>query len=164
MTELERRYCELRAEGGRKLSGVAIVYGDTATLPGGLRERFEPGAFAPVGDVILNRQHDRGEPLARTGGGGLELDDSPQALRIRASLPPTGAGEDCLTLVRAGVLRGLSIEFRAVTERFEGNVRIIERAALEAVAVVDSGAYPGSTVEARKAAPEPQARRARLWL
>ena len=161
---MERRYFELRAEpDGRKLSGTAIRYGDVATFPWG-KERIEPGAFAPVGDVILNASHERASPLARTGGGGLEVMDTAEALTVRADLPATRAADDVLALVRAGVMRGLSIEFMAAAERAEDNVRVIERAALFSVAVVDTPAYPKSEVEARMAAmPKPAARR-RIWL
>ena len=147
-TDAERRFAELRAD-GRRLSGVAVRYGDTATLPWG-EERIEAGAFAPLGDVILNASHDRTTPLARTGGGGLELEDTAEALTVRADLPATQAADDVLALVRAGVLRGLSIEFRAVAERIEAGVRVIERARLSGVGVVDTPAYPQSEVEARR--------------
>ena len=145
----EKRYTELRQD-GRVLVGTAIKYGDVATLPWG-KEKFEPGAFGPVvhADVILNSQHDRQTPLARTGGGGLTLSDSPSALIIRADLPDTQAANDVLELVRKKVLRGLSIEFKATQERNENDLRIIERADLSGCAVVDSGAYPGSSVDAR---------------
>ena len=145
--ELEHRFCELRAE-GRTLQGEAIVYGDEAVFPWG-RERIEPGAFSPLGDVKLNRQHDRKTPLARTGGGGLEVIDSPDALRIRASLPETQPANDTLTLIREKVLRGLSIEFHATAERGEGDLRIIEKARLVGVAVVDDPQYEKSLVEVR---------------
>ena len=70
-----------------------------------------------------------------------------------------------LALVRSGVLRGLSIEFRAVAERIEAGVRVIERAVLRGVAVVDTPAYPASEVEARMAMlPRPAPARRRLWL
>ena len=144
---LERRFCELRAE-GRVLEGTALRYGDVASFSWG-RERIERGAFSPVGDVILNMQHQRVEPLARTGGGGLELIDTPEALRVRASLPETQAANDALTLIRAKVLRGLSVEFHAREERQEGGVRIIERAQLVGVGVVDTPSYSKSVVEAR---------------
>lgn len=161
---MERRLFELRAEpDGRRLSGTAVRYGDTAEMPWG-EERIEAGAFAPIGDVILNASHDRASPLARTGGGGLELADSPEALQVRADLPATRAADDVLALVRAGVMRGLSIEFRAVAERMEGGVRIIERAALSGVAVVDTPAYPASEVEARRKATRPRAAKRRVWL
>ncbi len=64
------RYVDLRFDGERTISGVALRYGDTATLPWGAKERFQAGAFGPIGnsDVILNVQHSRGRPIARTGG------------------------------------------------------------------------------------------------
>ena len=146
--EPERRFCELRAE-GRVLEGEAIVYGDVAEFPWG-RERIDAGAFAPLDDVILNRQHKRDTPLARTDGGGLELIDSPEVLRIRASLPNTNTANETISLVKAKILRGLSIEFHTRQERQDGDLRIIERAELVAVAVVDSGQYPQSLVAARQ--------------
>ena len=158
--DIEQRYCEIRAE-GRKLNGVAVRYGDVAALPFG-KERIEAGAFSPLGDAILNSQHDRAAPLARTGGGGLVLKDSDEALSIEAELPNTRATDDVLELVRTKVIRGLSIEFRAVKERAEAGLRIIERAVLVGVAVVDTPAYPASVVEARmKEAPPP---RRMVWL
>ena len=149
-TMSEKRYCELRAQ-GRVLSGSAVRYGDVATLPFG-RERFQAGASPGVAtsDVILNASHDRGRPLARTGGGGLVLTDTAKELSIRADLAPTREADDTLTLVRAGVLRGISLEFIARSERREGNVRVIERADLRGLGVVDRPAYGGSLVSARE--------------
>ena len=155
----EKRFCEIRAE-GRTLEGDAIVYGDEADFPWG-RETIEPGAFAPLGDVILNRQHDRKTPLARTGGGGLSLEDSREALRIRAELPATSSADETLSLVRGKILRGLSVEFFPVSERQKGDLRIIEKAHLVAVAVVDSGQYPASEVQARALEMESRARSGR---
>ena len=87
---IERRYVELRqGPGGRTLEGVAVQYGDLAQLPWGVEERIEPGAFQPLGDVILNAHHDRAAPLARTGGGGLTLIDTPERLAFSAELPQT---------------------------------------------------------------------------
>lgn len=163
----EIRFCEIRAEPKkRRLSGVALRYGDTAKLPWG-DERFEPGAFGDVAraDVILNNAHERGRPLARTGGGGLFLEDTAEALTVRANLPATREADDVLALVRGGVLRGLSVEFRPVAERMEGDVRVIERATLRAVAIVDTPAYPDSTVAARaKPAASPPPRLRKVYL
>ena len=105
---VERRYVELRADAeGRVLRGTAVTYGDVATLPFG-RERIEAGAFAPLGDVILNASHDRTAPLARTAGAGLDLADSADRLAFAATLPETRAADDVLALVRTGVMRGAS--------------------------------------------------------
>ena len=77
------------------------------------------------------------------------LEDSAAALTMTATLPNTRDADDTLTLVRSGVLRGLSIEFKALAERMGGTTRIIERARLGGLAVVDTPAYPESSVEAR---------------
>ena len=160
---IERRYVELRADSeGRRLSGVGVRYGDVARLPWG-RERIVAGAFAPLGDVILNASHERAAPLARVGAG-LTLDDTAERLAFSAELPATRAADDVLELVRAGVMRGASVEMRVTAERFEAGVRVIERATLAAIGVVDTPAYPASEVEARRAAMAAPARRRRMWL
>ena len=145
----ERRFSELRQE-GRTLSGTLIRYGDVARFARG-SETFDPGAFGDVtrADVILNTHHERARPLARTGGGGLELIDTREALTIRATLPITQDANDTIALILGGVLRGLSLEFLSEAERMEGDTRIIERATLSGLAVVDRPAYSDSLVQAR---------------
>ena len=56
------------------------------------RVRVTAGAFGTIGDVILNRMHDRGEPLARTAGGGLDLEDGAEHLWLRADIPDYRGG------------------------------------------------------------------------
>ena len=125
---------------GRTLSGRALVYGDTAP---DFRERFEPGAFGEVRTVPINLQHDPRLVVAERA----ILTDSPRELRVRADLPE---GSAALALVKRGVLSGFSIEFHARAERREGGIRVIERAELSGLALVDRGAYPQSTAEIRK--------------
>ena len=146
----EYRFMELRAESNsRQLSGIAVQYGDIARMPWG-EERIDAGAFGSIGDILLNRQHDRGRPLARTNGGGLTLTDSSNALKMTANLPETRDADDVLELVRSGVMRGLSTEFIAEDEEFSGSLRIIHQARLVGLAVVDQGAYPQSLVAHRQ--------------
>ena len=145
--EFRSRPVELRAE-GRQLSGVVMPYNERALMPWG-GERFEPGAFQPLGDVKLNLQHQRTTLLTRTGAG-LELIDGPDALRMVAALPDTTAARDAVELVRAKVLQGLSVEFSARQERLENGDRVVSRAVLSGVGIVDDGAYASATVEARR--------------
>ena len=145
---IERRFSTIEVE-GRCLSGVGIRYGEVARMPFG-KERFLPGAFGDVSglDVRLNVQHNRDRVIARTPAT-LQLIDGPDALRVLATLPETREASDALTNVRAGVLRGLSLEFRAGDAPFIDGVRTVRRAGLLAFGLVDTPAYDGSIVEAR---------------
>lgn len=155
------------------LAGVAMPYGTVADLGGGLRERFEPGAFGPDvarADVLANWQHARESPLGRTDGGGLTLTDGPDALRAQLILPATAAGRDVAELASKRVLRGFSVEFRAAADRFEGGVRVVMRAVLSGLAVVDRPAYSEALAALRARAAdvardvERAASRRRIWL
>ena len=147
----EKRYSDLSLDDGRRLRGVVMAYDTPANIGGGMMEVFRPGAFGNVGalDLLLNWQHQRERPLARTGGGGLELHDSTEALTMTAELPNTAEASDALELVRKKILRGLSIEFHALRETMDGNTRVVEAAKLTGVGLVDVPAFPSSTVEAR---------------
>ena len=125
-----------------------MVYGDTADLPWG-RERFEPGAFGTLSraDVVLDMQHDRTKPLARTGGSGLSLDDSDVRLEINATITETPTGDEALQLVKDRILRGLSVLFRPTEWRIEdGDIFVVEKADLLAIGVVDKPAYKKATI------------------
>ena len=136
---IEHRLAREFRVAGRTLTGAAMVYGDTSP---DFRERFVPGAFGEVRSVDVNLQHDPGVVLVR----GALLTDGPRELRVRAELP---LGSAALELVRRGALNGFSIEFKAKAERRDAGVRVIERAALTGLALVDRGAYPASKAEVR---------------
>ena len=146
---IEYRFSELEVpeEGSRILQGVIMTYGEVANGDYG-PERFASGALE-FSDVVLNRQHQRVVPLARTGGG-LELREVEGKLVMRADLPDTQDARDTVELVRKKVLRGLSVEFKSLQEHIENGVRVITKAALSGIGVVDTPAYSGSVVEARR--------------
>ena len=138
---------------GRTLSGTAITYGEVAQIPGVGRETFMPASLRLNPDgVILNRQHDRRVLLARSSpDGGLLLQDSAEALRVEAWLPPTRDADDTLELVKRKILQGFSLEFSVQEEtRTAADVREIEKATLHGIGVVDRPAYSGSEVQARR--------------
>lgn len=128
---------------GRTLSGTVMRYGETADL-GTFRERFEPGAFAPVPAVPMRLQHDARMEILPAGG--FILNDRPRDLTIRADLPADSAA---LRLVKRGALSGWSVGFLAREERREAGVRVVERAELVEVSLCDRGAYTGATAEVR---------------
>ena len=133
---------ECRME-GRTLTGTALRYGERAS---DRPEMFAPGAFGPLGSLALNLQHDPEREVANTADGTLRLLDSDTELRIAADLRE-GSAE--LRLVRRGALRGLSVEFRSHAEHRREGLRVVERAELVGIGLVDSGSYSGSGLELR---------------
>lgn len=152
----EVRWCELRQEDDRVLSGTIIRFNDEADIGGVFRERVNPGAFVIRGDMILNASHDRARPLSRMGGAEqaiLTVRETTEAITLRARVADTTIGNDALTNVRMGLLTGFSVEM-AVHEddwREDATIRIIKRATMHGVSLVDRPAYPQSSVEAREA-------------
>ena len=120
-------------------------------------ERVNPGAFGAVSEleIGLYLQHDRTEPLARSPGT-LELWEEHGGLRFRARLPDTQRARDAITLVRSGVLQGMSPSFivrDSVTQMIsessigEREVEIIRQATLLHAALVDAPSWETATVE-----------------
>ena len=125
------RPIELRFDGRRMLA--TIPYGETAR---DRAERFEARALEPAKVVALNLQHDGELELATTIDGTLELAQDDAGLTVAAELRG-----GVLDLVRRGRLTGVSPEFVARAERRDAGVRIIERAELVGVGLVDVGSY-----------------------
>ena len=126
---------------GRTLSGVILRYGDISP---GHRERFAPGAFAPVPAVPMRLQHDPAMQILPPGA--FVLNDGPRTLKIRAELP---AGSAAISLTRRGAISGWSVGFNSRQERRESGIRVIERAELVEVSLVDKPSYPESKAEIR---------------
>ena len=148
MGEVERRTAgvEFRVE-GRRLSGVVMKYGDVSPSH---QERFEPGSLRLAEAVHLDLHHDAERVVAYLPGGGLELRGDTSALTMIATLPPIPAADRALAEVRAGAAAGLSVEFTAIRERRDGDIRVIEDAILSGVGIVRSPSYSQSEVEARR--------------
>ena len=154
----ETRAVEIRFEadaerlGPGRLVGVLMPY---ETRASDRPEMFEAGALHwPDDGVLLRSMHKRQDPVAR-----FIPEATDTEVRVSIPLPDTTAGRDAATNVKAGVLKGLSVEFRSERESVRAGVRVIQRAALVGVGLVDSPSYSGATVEARA-----KTGRRRLWL
>lgn len=154
--QTEFRYCEMRADAdNRNVAGTAVKYGDEANIGGLFTETIERGALRFASDgILMNVQHDRGRPIARSDGGGLTLLNSDQCLEVSAHVVETRDGDDCLQLVKAGVLKGLSIEMHVTRDKWNADYtkRAIQDAVLTAVAICDKPAYGQSTLTVARAA------------
>lgn len=142
----EERYFELRQTDEGILEGTVMRYGDRARM-GSFTESFVPGSLK-FSDVIVNLQHDRGKPVARTGAG-LELRDDGKSLTARIKLPDTAPAREARELVQAGILRGMSVEFTALDEDWNEQHRTVKSALMAGFALVDRPAYTESALSLR---------------
>ena len=147
---IEFRQDESRLTPGR-IVGTLMQY---ETRASDRPEQFKAGALEwPEGGVILNLSHDRKQPVMR-----FTPEVRGSAVMIDAPLPDTSRGRDAAEMVRNGTLTGLSVEFNALAEGMNGNLREVRRALLGAAALVDSPSYAASQVEVRHKA------KLRVWL
>ena len=146
--EFERRTtsAELRAE-GRRLSGTVMHYGDISPSH---RERFEAGSIRAAESVHLDLHHDPERAVAWFPGGGLAIENGRDSVTMRAELPPIPAADKAIAEIKAGRANGLSVEFHAVRERRDGDIRVIQDAILSGIGIVKAPSYGGSRVEARR--------------
>ena len=143
------RHIEFRQEQDGVISGTVLRYGDTAHIGRSFHERFLPGSVH-YDDVVLNLLHDRQQPVSRIGAG-LELSDNPDGLTLRSILPNTVHGRHAKELIDANIIRGLSAEFISQDESYDRGMRVIKKAELLGVALVDRPAYPSSLLDVRSA-------------
>ena len=147
---------ELRADDTRqgpgRLVGRIVRYGERAR---DRAELFEPGSLTwPDDGVVLNRQHERRAPIMRV----LPIERNGELL-IDQPLIDTQSARDAAVEIRSGLMRGLSVSFKATRQSFAGGVRRIQSAALTAVGLVDSPSYDAPVeVRARREG------RRRVWL
>ena len=166
----EIRHIELRhvPETGT-LAGTLMVYNSVAELPWG-KEVFRAGAFGPdisKADVLANLQHDRTKPIARSPDGGLTLIDSPAQLSVDIHCANTTAGRDAYEGARAGLYRGLSVEFVPIEERqLADGTREISKARLYGFGIVDRPIYEDTVITAMRSRYHVanKGRDRRLWL
>ena len=161
MDGIEYRFAALEVrDDGAAVEGAAMVYDSVANIAGCFRESVTAGAFK-IDDVILNFQHRRDMPIARTNGGGLELTDGALRLALRATIP--AYREDIRGMVKRQILRGFSVEMQVTAEDWPApDRRIIRAATLHGIGLVDRPAYGDATAAIAKRARECRTER-RYW-
>ena len=147
LTDLEVR------SAGRTIVGRAAPYNSPTQITEHGRtftEQFLPGAFgrsiAERGNrVKLLANHDRGSfPVGRAA----KLWETPDGLYLEGRVSQTQAGDELLTLVGDGVVSGLSVGFKAVTESEPSyGVRHIHEAALIEISATAFPAYADAQIE-----------------
>ncbi len=149
----------------RRLVGTAIVYDQVGQVLD-FREVIRRGAFTTAiqqaGNIRLLFEHRATNLLASTQNQTLQLIDSPEGLKFVGEAAETSVGDDVLSLVRAGELRGCS--FSMVVDRDGGEsyqlidgepTRVITRIKrIDELTLTSDPFYLGTTVEQRSVDPE----------
>lgn len=158
---------------GRTLAGYAAVYGEqsrTITEHGRtFVERIAPGAFGETlssgADVKLLYNHDPSALLARTKAGTLKLRSDRNGLAFEALLPETTLGNDVRALLARGDLTGeMSFGFSVIEDSWnkDRSQRLVKRASLVEISVVQDAAYPQTSSALRSADTNARMRMLRL--
>ena len=138
-------------QGPGRITGTLLTYNERAS------DRpmvFAQGALSWSDGVVLNLQHDRTKHLAR-----FTPTPDGDRLMVDVRLPDTVAARDAVTLIRAGVLTGLSAEVVPESEDSAGGLRRVTKGQLVAAALVDGPSFKSSTVSVHAH----QDKRRRIW-
>lgn len=156
--QIEIRSFEVRIEEAddAHIEGLLVPY-DVWTDVGGFREKFAPGAFTEYlsggGDVVYNYAHDRRAMMGRRESGTLEVEERDDGVHGRLLIPDTQLGRDMRVMIGRGDIRGHSIEFWAVSDRWETldgiEHREVTKAELPGVALTGTPAYKDTTAALR---------------
>jgi HK97 family phage prohead protease len=156
---------EIRAkdDGSQTIGGYAVVFDRLSVLMYGFRERIKPGAFeSSMGDDIRALwQHDTAQVLGRTKAGSLRIWEDETGVGFEVDPPDTQTGRDAVTLIGRGDVDQMSFGFSVLPdgdewiEEEDGQlVREVRHAKLYEVSPVTFPAYPDSTAEIVRSAPE----------
>ncbi len=130
--------------GPGRLQGTIVPFGAVAS---DRREVFRPDSITmPANGIRLLLEH-RGRQVDRV----IPTVDA-RGVHVDHVLPDTEVGREAARRVRAGELRGLSVEFTALRETRTQGVREVVSAMVDAAALVPEASYaPHTGVEVRRA-------------
>ena len=133
----------------RTVTGLAVPYGESASIGGAYQERFQAGAIDSVDDVKLFYGHE--EPIGKV----VEGRDTESGFEIKAKISDTPRGNEVLTLLRDGVLNKFSVGFLPLEQEQEGSTITRTKVSLKEVSVVPFPAFAGANItEVREEQPK----------
>jgi HK97 family phage prohead protease len=129
----------------RTITGVAVPYGETATVSDGTQVRFEKGALPVEGKAPkLFMYHDSSMPVGLV----TERVDTDEGMMFSARISATVAGDEALTLALDGVLDSVSVGVNPTRFSYddEGTMVVTEAEWLE-LSLVPIPAFAGAVIE-----------------
>jgi HK97 family phage prohead protease len=128
----------------RTITGIAVPYGETATVNDGTRVRFEAGSLPVDGKAPkLFMYHDSTQPVGLV----TARQDTDAGMLFSARISGTAAGDEALTLALDGVLDAVSVGVNPTRFSYddEGTMIVAEAEWLE-LSLVPIGAFAGAEI------------------
>ena len=140
----------------RTISGIAVPYGETATVSTGQRVRIEQGALPIDGPPPrLLESHDPSKIVGLV----TAREETDGGMLFTAEIARTAAGNDLVELVKMGALDSVSIGIEATDYEMDGPTMVVKAADWQELSVVYQPAFAGATISEIAAqadtAPEP---------
>lgn len=148
----------------RELHGYAIVFNSLSQDLGGFKERIAPAAVDRTMregsnvDALQDHRRETSTILGSTESGLLKQTKDRTGLKVRITPPDTQYARDLMTVVKAGLAKGMSFAFRVMPdgqlwdEEGELLVRTVTDMVYSEVSVVINPAYLETQISARNLA------------
>lgn len=129
------------------IRGTIMRYGDIGLVGNMYRERFTERSLRPRENfaIEVNVMHQR-DRLLGTAPGNATVEFRDKDVTVEMVAPDTTEGRDAVGLIRAGVLKGWSIEFTNPKERRIDRIREVYEAELVGVAIVSNPVYNATNI------------------
>ena len=139
----------------RTISGIAVPYGEVATVLDGTQVMFEQGALPVDGKAPkLFMYHDSTQPVGIV----TAREDTDAGMLFQAKISTTAAGDEALTLAMDGVLDAVSVGVNPTEYQFnDDGVMIVKAADWIELSLVPVPAFAGATITDVAAAASPDA-------
>lgn len=140
-------------ESPRTVSGVAVPFNTVATVSGGQRVKFLPGAFNLSARPKLLESHD----MSQLRGVVTSLAETSDALMFEAKFAKTRAADDAIELVKAGAYDSVSVGADPVQFAYDDSgTMIVSKADLVEISLVAMPAFKDAVItEIAASEPEP---------
>jgi HK97 family phage prohead protease len=137
----------------RTISGIAVPYGEIATVLDGTQVMFEQGALPVDGKAPkLFMYHDSTQPVGLV----TARQDTDAGMLFQAKISTTVAGDEALTLALDGVLDAVSVGVNPTDYRFnDDGVMVVKAAEWIELSLVPVPAFAGATITDVAAAASP---------